>query len=123
LNARAAASQGHLAANLLFVYGMNIDVLAIVAIPGGVRVAKEEPYLMQGKVVQALANTQFRVKLANGHELICHIAGKMRKHFIRILPGDVVTVAISPYDLTKGRITYRGPLKQAAQESAESQGT
>ena len=51
--------------------------------------------------------TQFRVRLDNGHELICHIAGKMRKHFIRILPGDIVTVAISPYDLTKGRITYR----------------
>jgi len=84
--------------------------------------AKEEHYLMQGKVVQALANTQFRVKLDNGHELICHIAGKMRKHFIRILPGDIVTVAISPYDLTKGRITYRGPLKQAAPEAADSPG-
>jgi translation initiation factor IF-1 len=84
--------------------------------------AKEEAYLMQGKVMQALANTQFRVKLDNGHELICHIAGKMRKHFIRILPGDIVTVAISPYDLTKGRITYRGPLKQATQEATDSQG-
>jgi translation initiation factor IF-1 len=80
--------------------------------------AKEEPLLMQGKVTQALANTQFRVKLDNGHEVIAHIAGKMRKHFIRILPGDVVTVAISPYDITKGRITYRGPLRQATQETA-----
>jgi translation initiation factor IF-1 len=81
--------------------------------------AKEEPYLMQGKVTQALANTQFRVKLDNGHEVIAHIAGKMRRHFIRILPGDVVTVAISPYDIHKGRITYRGPLRQAQQEPAE----
>ena len=60
--------------------------------------AKEEAYLAQGKVTQALANTQFRVKLDNGLEVICHIAGRMRKHFIRILPGDIVTVAISPYD-------------------------
>jgi translation initiation factor IF-1 len=82
--------------------------------------AKEEPYLMQGKVTQALANTQFRVKLDNGHEVIAHIAGKMRKHFIRILPGDVVTVAVSPYDIQKGRITYRGPLRQAPQEATES---
>ena len=74
--------------------------------------AKEEAYLAQGKVTQALANTQFRVKLENGHEIVAHIAGRMRKHFIRILPGDTVTVAISPYDLNKGRITYRGPLRQ-----------
>src|SRR5919202_384197 len=79
--------------------------------------AKEEPILVQGKVVAALANTQFRVRLDNGHEIIAHIAGRMRKNFIRILPGDIVTVAISPYDLTKGRITYRGPLRQAQQES------
>jgi len=83
--------------------------------------AKEEIYLAQGKVTQALANTEFKVKLDNGHEVIAHIAGKMRKHFIRILPGDVVTVAISPYDLSKGRITYRGPLRQASQEAAESE--
>jgi translation initiation factor IF-1 len=78
--------------------------------------AKEEPILVQGKVTQALANTQFRVKLDSGHEVIAHIAGKMRKNFIRILPGDIVTVAISAYDLTKGRITYRGPLRQATSE-------
>ncbi len=81
--------------------------------------AKEETVLMQGKVTAALANTQFKVKLDTGHEVVAHIAGKMRKHFIRILPGDVVTVAISPYDITKGRITYRGPLRQAQQEAAE----
>jgi translation initiation factor IF-1 len=74
--------------------------------------AKEESMLYQGKVVAALANTQFKVKLDNGHEIIAHIAGKIRKNFIRILPGDVVTVAISPYDVNKGRITYRGPLRQ-----------
>jgi translation initiation factor IF-1 len=80
--------------------------------------AKEEIFQTQGKVIQALANTQFRVKLDNGQEIIAHIAGRMRKHFIRILPGDIVTVAISPYDITKGRITYRGPLRQAQQEAA-----
>jgi translation initiation factor IF-1 len=74
--------------------------------------AKEEIFEAQGKVTQSLANTQFRVKLENGHEIVAHISGKMRKHFIRILPGDTVTVALSPYDLSKGRITYRGPLRQ-----------
>ena len=83
--------------------------------------AKEEAYLVQGKVTQALANTQFRVKLDNGHEIIAHIAGKMRKHFIRILPGDIVTVAISPYDPSKGRITYRGPLRQQTQDAETGQ--
>ncbi len=84
--------------------------------------AKEESFQTQGKVMQALANTQFRVKLDDGHEIICHIAGKMRKHFIRILPGDVVTVSISPYDISKGRIVFRGPLRQAAKEAAETAG-
>jgi translation initiation factor IF-1 len=74
--------------------------------------AKEDASLeVQGKVVAALANTQFRVRLDNGHEIIAHISGKMRKNFIRILPGDTVTVEISAYDLTKGRITFRGPLR------------
>ena len=82
--------------------------------------AKEEAFQLQGKVMQALANTQFRVKLDNGHEIICHIAGKMRKHFIRILPGDVVTVAISAYDPSKGRIVFRGPLRAATKEAAEA---
>ena len=80
--------------------------------------AKEESMLYQGKVVAALANTQFRVRLDNGHEIVAHIAGKIRKNFIRILPGDVVTVAISPYDVNKGRITYRGPLRQATADAA-----
>jgi translation initiation factor IF-1 len=79
--------------------------------------AKEDAIEVQGKVTQALANTQFRVKLDSGHEIIAHIAGKIRKHFIRILPGDVVTVEISPYDLTKGRITFRGPLRNRTPET------
>ena len=82
--------------------------------------AKEEQILVQGKVIQSLANTTFKVKLDNGHEVIAHIAGKMRKNFIRILPGDIVTVAITPYDLSKGRITYRGPLRQAPAEGANA---
>ena len=61
----------------------------------------------EGTVLDALPNAMFRVKLENDHELIAHISGKMRKFYIRILPGDRVTVEISPYDLTKGRITYR----------------
>ena len=69
--------------------------------------AKEESFQVQGKVVAALANTQFRVRLENGHEIIAHIAGKMRKHFIRISVGDKVNVEMSPYDLGKARITFR----------------
>src|ERR1700734_913471 len=88
----------------------------------GVRMAKEEVFQTQGKVVQALANTQFRVKLDTGHEIVAHIAGKMRKHFIRILPGDIVTIAISPYDPSKGRITFRGPLRQANKEAPAEKG-
>ncbi len=68
---------------------------------------KEEAIRVDGKVTQALPNTEFRVKLENGHTLLAHVAGKMRKNFIRIVPGDHVTLEISPYDLTKGRIVYR----------------
>ncbi|MBN2475156.1 MAG: translation initiation factor IF-1 [Pirellulales bacterium] len=68
---------------------------------------KEEAIEVEGVVTEALANTRFRVQLDNGHKVIAHVAGKMRKHFIRIVPGDKVTVELSPYDLTKGRITYR----------------
>ena len=68
---------------------------------------KEEPIQVEGKVVEALPNAMFRVELENGHRLLAHVAGKMRMHFIRILPGDKVTVEMSPYDLTRGRITYR----------------
>ena len=69
--------------------------------------AKEEHIEMQGTVVDTLPNTMFRVELENGHVVMAHISGKMRKHYIRILPGDTVTVELTPYDLTKGRITYR----------------
>ena len=68
---------------------------------------KEQVYEYEGKVKEALANTQFRVELTNGHEVIAHVAGKMRKNFIRIIPGDLVKVEISPYDLSRGRIIYR----------------
>jgi translation initiation factor IF-1 len=69
--------------------------------------AKEEAIEVEGTVVEALANTQFRVKLENGHLVLAHVAGKMRKHFIRIVPGDKVKVEVSPYDLNRGRIIFR----------------
>ena len=69
--------------------------------------AKEEPIEMEGTVVDTLPNTMFRVELENGHVVTAHISGKMRKHYIRILTGNKVTVQMTPYDLTKGRITYR----------------
>ena len=69
--------------------------------------AKEEAIHVEGKVLEALPNAMFRVELENGHKVLCHVAGKMRMHFIRILPGDKVTVALSPYDLARGRITFR----------------
>lgn len=69
--------------------------------------AKEEAIEVQGNVVEALANTQFRVVLENGHTVLAHVAGKMRKHFIRIVPGDRVVVEVSPYDLNRGRIVFR----------------
>lgn len=69
--------------------------------------AKEEHIEMEGKVVETLPNTMFRVQLANGHVVTAHISGKMRKNYIRILTGDAVTVELTPYDLSKGRIIYR----------------
>jgi translation initiation factor IF-1 len=69
--------------------------------------AKEDHIEMQGKVVETLPNTTFRVELENGHVVTAHISGKMRKHYIRILTGDSVTVQLTPYDLSKGRIVYR----------------
>lgn len=68
---------------------------------------KEELIKVEGKVVELLPNTMFRVELENGHKVLAHISGKMRMHYIRILPGDRVAVELSPYDLTRGRITYR----------------
>lgn len=69
--------------------------------------AKEDSIEMEGTVVDTLPNTMFRVELENGHIITAHISGKMRKHYIRILTGDKVTVQLTPYDLTKGRIVYR----------------
>ena len=69
--------------------------------------AKEEGISVEGTVVEPLPNAMFRVELDNGHKVLAHVSGKMRKFFIRILPGDRVTVELSPYDLTRGRITYR----------------
>jgi len=69
--------------------------------------AKEELIEVEGKIVEALPNAQFRVELENGHIVLAHISGKIRMHFIRILPGDKVKVELSPYDLSRGRITYR----------------
>ncbi len=69
--------------------------------------AKEEAIVMEGTVVEPLPNATFKVELENGHEVLAHISGKMRMHYIRILPGDRVQVELSPYDLSRGRITYR----------------
>ncbi len=69
--------------------------------------AKEDVIEIQGTVMETLPNAMFRVRVESGHKILAHISGKMRMHFIRILPGDKVTVQLSPYDLTRGRITYR----------------
>ena len=69
--------------------------------------AKEEGIVVEGTVTEPLKNAMFRVELENGHKVLAHVSGKMRKYYIRILPGDTVTVELSPYDLTRGRITYR----------------
>lgn len=69
--------------------------------------AKEEAIQVEGTIIEPLPNAMFRVELENGHRVLAHISGKMRMHFIKILPGDQVTVELSPYDLTRGRITFR----------------
>jgi translation initiation factor IF-1 len=69
--------------------------------------AKEDVIEVEGTVIEPLPNAMFRVELENGHKVLAHVSGKIRMHFIRILPGDKVTVELSPYDLTRGRITYR----------------
>ena len=73
--------------------------------------AKEEPIEVQGTVIEPLPNAKFKVELENGHEVLAHVSGKMRINYIRILPGDKVTVELSPYDLSRGRITYRHKAK------------
>lgn len=85
--------------------------------------AKEEAIEMEGEVIETLPNTNFKVKLDNGHVVNAHISGRMRKHYIRILLGDRVTVQLTPYDLTKGRIIFRNkdgaPAPKAEETSAE----
>ncbi|MFH1776694.1 MAG: translation initiation factor IF-1 [Candidatus Omnitrophota bacterium] len=70
--------------------------------------AKEEAIEVEGTVLETLPNAMFRVEIENGHKVLAHVSGKMRMHFIRILPGDKVTIQLSPYDLNRGRIVYRG---------------
>ena len=70
-----------------------------------------EAIRVEGTIIEPLPNAMFRVKLENGHKVLAHISGKMRMHFIKILPGDKVTVELSPYDLTRGRITFRSKSK------------
>ena len=70
--------------------------------------AKDDVIEVEGTVIEALPNAMFQVELDNGHKILAHISGKLRMNFIRILPGDKVTVELSPYDLTRGRITWRG---------------
>jgi translation initiation factor IF-1 len=73
---------------------------------------KEEPITVEAIVTEALPNARFRARLESGHQILAHVSGKMRMHYIRILPGDKITVEMSPYDLTKGRIVYRGDRKK-----------
>ena len=80
--------------------------------------AKEEQIEMEGTVVDTLPNTMFRVELDNGHVVLAHISGKMRKNYIRILKGDKVTVQLTPYDLSKGRITFRNRDNKDSKEAA-----
>ncbi|MCA1764892.1 MAG: translation initiation factor IF-1 [Desulfobulbaceae bacterium] len=73
---------------------------------------KEEAIQVEGTIIEPLPNAMFRVELDNGHKVLAHISGKMRMHFIKILPGDRVTVELSPYDLTRGRVTFRAKNKR-----------
>lgn len=85
--------------------------------------SKEEQIQMNGIAIEALPNTMFRVKLENGHIITAHISGKMRKNYIRILTGDAVTVEMTPYDLTKGRIVYRSVDKKSRQTEETEEST
>ena len=85
--------------------------------------AKEDQIEMEGTVIDTLPNTMFRVELENGHVVIAHISGKMRKNYIRILKGDKVTVQLTPYDLTKGRISFRSRDGKSAGSSANANAT
>ena len=87
----------------------------------GCSVAKEDKVEFEGEVIEALPNAMFRVKLDNDHVVLGHVAGKMRKHFIRIVPGDRVLVEVSPYDLEKGRLIFRHKDERAASVSRPPQ--
>jgi len=91
------------------VLNRTLQFLMTVKIPekGGIVLAKKDVVVMQGYIIEALPNANFKVKLDNGHEILAHISGRMRKNFIKILPGDRVTVEVSVYDLNKGRIVKR----------------
>jgi translation initiation factor IF-1 len=89
------------------VCGVLTRMQQFAAVSGETEMAKEEAIQMEGTVMETLPNTTFRVELQNGHVVTAHISGKMRKNYIRILKGDTVTVELTPYDLTKGRIIYR----------------
>lgn len=78
--------------------------------------AKEEKIEVEGKVLESLPNAMFRVAIEGGHVILAHISGKMRMHYIRILTGDTVRVEMSPYDLTRGRITYRGQMRKPVED-------
>jgi translation initiation factor IF-1 len=84
--------------------------------------AKEDQIEMEGMVIDTLPNTMFRVQLENGHVVIAHISGKMRKNYIRILKGDKVTVQLTPYDLTKGRISFRSRDSKSAEKESSQPG-
>lgn len=89
------------------VYLSSISGERIIQVKERLVMAKEDVIEMEGSIQQSLPNAMFTVKLENGHEILAHISGRMRKNFIKILPGDRVKVELSPYDLTRGRITYR----------------
>ncbi|MBI1979770.1 MAG: translation initiation factor IF-1 [Elusimicrobia bacterium] len=80
---------------------------------------KEEKIEVDGKVLESLPNAMFRVGIEGGHTVLAHISGKMRMHYIRILPGDMVRIELSPYDLTRGRIIYRGERKKSPVEAGQ----
>ena len=94
---------------MLDKFGQNMRLFfPLNEVPEVIRLmAKEDVIEMQGTILETLPNTMFRVELENGHVVTAHISGKMRKHYIRILTGDKVTVEMTPYDLSKGRITFR----------------
>ena len=82
--------------------------------------AKEQALKFEGVVLEALSNAMFRVELESGHQVVCHLAGKMRQLYIKVLPGDKVQVEMSPYDLTKGRISYRHKIGFPQQQSTNN---